>query len=290
MSQAKAGPPASNRRRYLNFTTAVGVNLTAVAQSGLAAFLIHETGYRPALEGWNHEGVDSPFWRFYHNPQPGCFIRHRDSEIPLGPGHVVLIPAGTIFDCCGPVAADHFWIHFTVSRQGRTDLAAPLVLPVDEVLRPVLNEALALHQAAASDLRDQQLYHVVAALLHAAFSRVDAGLSHRLPEPLRLLLAAIHAAPEGDLANAVLARRVGMGVERFIRWFREHTGQTPAAYVAAERIRLAREALALTDKSIDQIASSHGFPNRHYFSRVFTRQVGCGPAEFRSRQRVRKGL
>ena len=80
-----------------------------------------------------------------------------------------------------------------------------------------------------------------------------------------------------------------MSVERFIRSFREHTGQTPAAYVLATRIRLAGEALALTDKTIDQIAVETGFPNRHYLSRMFARQVGCGPAEYRARQRERKG-
>jgi AraC family transcriptional regulator of arabinose operon len=55
------------------------------------------------------------------------------------------------------------------------------------------------------------------------------------------------------------------------------------------RIRLAGEALALTDKTIDQIAVETGFPNRHYLSRMFARQVGCGPAEYRARQRERKG-
>ena len=46
---------------------------------------------------------------------------------------------------------------------------------------------------------------------------------------------------------------------------------------------------ALTHKTIDQIAIEHGFPNRHYFTRMFARQTGCGPAEFRQRQHNRKG-
>ncbi|MDB6074766.1 MAG: hypothetical protein JWO89_2406 [Verrucomicrobiaceae bacterium] len=280
----------SNRRRYLNFTTPVGVNLAAVAQSGFSSFLIHETGFRENLSGWNHEGVDSPFWRFYHNPTPGCFIHCNGREIPLNRDSVVLIPADAVFDCCGPVAAAHFWIHFTVTRPGRADIVEPVVLAVDEVFRLLLDEALQLHGGETSDLRDQRLYHTSAALLHVAFSRMDVKPAEPLPEPLTALLAAIHNAPNGDFSNTLLARRMGMGVEKFIRWFREQTGHTPAAYVAAARVRLAKEALALTDKTIDHIASAHGFPNRHYFSRVFMKQVGCGPAEFRARQRVRKGL
>jgi transcriptional regulator GlxA family with amidase domain len=80
-----------------------------------------------------------------------------------------------------------------------------------------------------------------------------------------------------------------MRLERFIRLFRQHTGQTPAAYVIATRLRFAREALVLTEKTIDQIAVECGFPNRHYFTRMFTRQQGCGPAEFRARQQQRRG-
>ena len=280
----------STRRRYLNFTTPVGVNLAAVAQSGFSSFLIHETGYRKELTGWNHEGVDSPFWRFYHNATPGCFIRHGGLEISLNKDCVVLIPANAVFDCCGPVTASHFWIHFTVTGPGRADMESPVVLPVDGVFRSLLADATARHGSEPCDMRDQRLYHTSAALLHVAFSRVEVELARRLPEPLIALLAAIHNAPNGDFSNMLLAQRMGMGVEKFIRWFREQTGQTPAAYVAAARVRLAKEALALSDKTIDQIAVAHGFPNRHYFSRVFTRQVGCGPAEFRARQRVRKGL
>jgi AraC family transcriptional regulator of arabinose operon len=47
--------------------------------------------------------------------------------------------------------------------------------------------------------------------------------------------------------------------------------------------------LALTDKTIDQIAVETGFPNRHYLSRMFARQVGCGPAEFRHGNASEKG-
>lgn len=278
------------RRRYLNFTTPAGINLTAVAQSGFSSLLIHETGFLPELRGWNHESVDSPFWRFYYNLKPGCFIRHQETDIPLDDTCVVLVPANTLFDCCGPVAAAHLWVHFTVTRPGLATLGAPVALPVDGVFRQLLGGAISLHGEAACDARDQKLFHTAAALLHVAFSRLDMEPNHHLPAPLAALMDTLQATPGADFSNAILARRLGMGVEKFIRWFRQHMGETPAAYVSAARIRLAKEALALTDKTIDQIASSYGFPNRHYFSRVFSRQVGCGPAEFRARQKVRKGL
>jgi transcriptional regulator GlxA family with amidase domain len=110
-----------------------------------------------------------------------------------------------------------------------------------------------------------------------------------MPERLLEVLSLIQRAPHTDLSNAFLAERAGMSLERFIRVFREHAGITPAAYVLSTRLRLAGESLALSDKTIDQIAVENGFPNRHYFTRMFARQFGCGPAEFRARQHRRRG-
>ena len=263
-----------SRRNYLNYTTPFGVSLTRAAQSGCSAFLLHECGYQPALENWNHEGVDSPFWRFYHNPKPGCHIRHRDQTIPLESGTALLIPANTIFDCCGPVPACHLWLHFTVTQASGILPESPLLIPVDEVLRLLIQTVLNLHGETPADSRDQRLYHHSAALLHAAFARIEVPSVPALPERFQEVLALIHRAPQADLSNPFLAARAGMSVEKFFR---------------AARVRRAGEALALTDKSIDQIAIESGFPNRHYFTRVFARQLGCGPAEFRARQHRRRG-
>ncbi len=276
-------------RKYLNFTTPHGVSMAAFAQSGLSAFLIHETGYLDPVSHWNHEGVDSPFWRFYYNPKAGCFLRHAGRTIPLQADRVVLIPANTVFDCCGPVDAEHFWIHFTVNHHSHIRVRGPQVVAVDATLKALLNDALNLCRGTRQALHTQRLYHLSAALLHTSFSRLEQPLASELPTALVDLLALIDKAPHSDLNNLFLATRAHMGVEKFIRWFRSHLGQTPAAYVSESRVRQARQLLALSDKSIDQIAIETGFPNRHYFSRVFARLVGCGPAEFRLRQRVRKG-
>ncbi len=279
----------SNRRKYLNYTTPWGVDLARVAKSGWTPFLIHESGYQPHLEDWNHQGVDSPFWRFYYNPKPGCHLLFEGQKIALEPKKAVLIPADTVFDCCGPVKACHFWLHFTTARPGVSIPAAPITITADESLRAMLAKLIATHCEPPTELRDHRLHHLSAALLHTVFATLETDSPPAMPERIVEVLALIARAPHSKLTNPFLAERAGMSVERFIRSFREHTGQTPAAYVLSTRIRLSGEALALTDKTIDQIAVEYGFPNRHYFSRMFARQVGCGPSEFRQRQRDRKG-
>jgi AraC-like DNA-binding protein len=279
----------SNRRKYLNYTTPWGVSLSPVAKAGWSAFLIHESGYQAALENWNHEGVDSPFWRLYHNPKPGCCIRFKGEDIDLGPSRFVLIPANTIFDCCGPVPACHFWLHFTVTRLTGEVPEVPVLLKATPLLRALVSATIETHQQTAGEGRDQRLHHQSSALLHAAFAEWDMPPSPAMPERLIEVLELIQRAPHSDLSNGFLSERSGMSLEKFIRSFREHTGITPAAYVLNTRLRLAGEALALTEKTIDQIAVENGFPNRHYFTRMFARQVGCGPAEFRERQHRRRG-
>jgi AraC-like DNA-binding protein len=275
----------TSRRKYLNYTTPWGVDLAKVAAAAWTPFLIHESGYQPSLDNWNHQGVDSPFWRFYYNPEPGCHLVIKGRKIPLDPQNAVLIPADTVFDCVGPVPACHYWLHFTTSRPGVSNPADLMLFPLDEVMRKLIAELIKTHLKKPEGHR---LLHLANALLHVVFAQLETP-TQELPERLLAVLSLINRSPHTKLTNPFLAERAGMSVERFIRSFYEHTGHTPAAYVLATRIRLAGEALALTTKTVDQIAQETGFPNRHYFSRMFTRQMGCGPAEFRARQREKKG-
>ncbi len=270
-----------NQRRYLNFVTPQGNDLTGIARHGVARFLVHDCGFRERLRGWNHPGVDSPFWRFYHNTTPGNFIAWNGRRIPLVPKHALLIPEDTIFDCRGPRAASHFWIHFSVTPHRPRELRRPIRIGVDSTLSALLRDARLLARTPAGPLRDQRLHHAASAVLHAAFRRLDVPLQQSGRGALATVCAFIQAEPGADLANDRLASRAGMSVRKFAAEFRAHTGATPAQYVREQRVRLAREALVLRDESIEQIADRLGFPNRHYFTRVFTALAGCSPAEYR---------
>lgn len=272
-----------SRRRYLNFVTKLGNDLARVARSGIPRFLVHDCGYVPQHSGWNHPGVDSPFWRFYHNSTAGFFITCQNRRISLRPSHCVLIPEDTLFDCHGPHPASHFWIHFSVAPHRPAASRAPLEVAVDRTLSALLGDARALAGADASPVRDQQLYHATCAVLHAAFRRFDFVTIQPASDALSDVCTFIHAEPGADLSNATLALRAGMSVRKFTERFSAHTGTTPAQFVRDVRIRLAREALALGGESIEQIADSLGFPNRYYFTRVFTDLAGCSPAEYRRR-------
>jgi AraC-like DNA-binding protein len=272
-------------RRYLNFVTGTGNDLAQFSRFGVTGFLLHDCGFLAWRAGWNHPGVDSPFWRLYHNPTPGWYITIEGRRIELEPRTVVLIPEETVFDCHGPQASAHFWIHFSLEPHRAQALRLPVEVPVDAGLEALLSDARELAATAPGTLRDQQLYHAASTLLHSAFRRLPIVLVKPEDERVRELCQYIRDHPAEDHGNRALAGRVGMSVKRFTRWFAQETGATPAQYVRKLRVNLARQALSLGNESIEQLAESLGFPNRHYFTRVFTGLVGCSPAEFRKRHR-----
>ncbi|BBI31576.1 putative HTH-type transcriptional regulator YfiF [Cohnella abietis] len=69
------------------------------------------------------------------------------------------------------------------------------------------------------------------------------------------------------------------------RLFHEHGTQTFVQYLKSERLHLAMELLANTNKSLKDIAIEIGFESIHYFTRVFTASLGTPPGKYRSLKR-----
>uniref|UniRef100_UPI00405784D3 helix-turn-helix domain-containing protein n=1 Tax=Agathobacter sp. TaxID=2021311 RepID=UPI00405784D3 len=72
-----------------------------------------------------------------------------------------------------------------------------------------------------------------------------------------------------------------MSVSWFIRNFKAYTGVTPTQYLLSLRISNAQTLLENTDHNITEIAEIVGYDNPLYFSRLFKKQSGMSPSEFR---------
>ena len=273
---------------YQSPFTGHGIRLGAAEQLGFTTFTIHECGYHAHGSNWNYLDVLSPFWRLYHNDAPGCHVRFGRETFPLTPDRLLLVPDATLFDCVCKTRAPHLWLHFSPLQTTSAFPRRPTALPLTAPLRLLVESVIRARTAADSPLARQHLYHLCAALLHSTFASLDIPIAPEQPERLDEILRFLHSQFAGDLSNTVLARRAVMAESVFIRWFKEHTALTPALYVQQARARQAAQLLALTDRTIEQIAADCGFPNRYYFTRVFRRHLGCGPAEYRKRQ-VRAG-
>ncbi len=275
MSQRACVVPKIDHQRWSNPFTATGLRLPPAGPA--EAYQIHETGYMALDGGWRHEGVCSPFWRLFYDFTPGAWVVSGGRRFALGPEKVAIMPDGVPFDCGTRAGVEHLWVHFSMYRILPDAAPAVSVQPAGPALRAVagaLRARLAAAEAAVSR-------HLGAALLHLVFAELDVTRAPAVPDRLRRVLQRVEAGLGGPINNRLLAEQAGMSVEAFIRWFRERTGRTPAAFVAERRIREACRRLALSTDSIEQVAEAAGFANRHHFSRVFKRFAGCGPAEFR---------
>ena len=84
-----------------------------------------------------------------------------------------------------------------------------------------------------------------------------------------------------ELSLESLARQYGYSPFHFHRFFSIAVGETPKQHV--DRLRLERAAykLAITDKTVLEIALSVGFKHHETFSRAFKRTFGCSPIDYR---------
>jgi AraC family transcriptional regulator len=80
-----------------------------------------------------------------------------------------------------------------------------------------------------------------------------------------------------------LAAAAGLSVFHFSRAFRQSMGTSPYQYLLARKIERAKSFLAESNRSVAEVAASVGFSRPNHFARVFKKQTGFSPNEFRWR-------
>ncbi|WEB38622.1 DJ-1/PfpI family protein [Streptomyces yunnanensis] len=104
-------------------------------------------------------------------------------------------------------------------------------------------------------------------------------------DPLRAVVAAVHADPGARHGITELASRAGLSPRHFQRRFTAELGVPPATYVEGVRIEAAKRALAESDHPIETLARRYGFGTAETLRRAFHRHVGVAPSDYRDRFR-----
>ena len=87
-----------------------------------------------------------------------------------------------------------------------------------------------------------------------------------------------------DISIENYAQTRGMSVSWFIRNFKKYTGMTPMQFIVSLRVNNAQILLEQTNYSIYEIAKIVGYDDQLYFSRLFRKQKGVSPSQYRKRQ------
>lgn len=85
---------------------------------------------------------------------------------------------------------------------------------------------------------------------------------------------------------ADMARRCRMSLRNFHRRFIEAYGTTPRKFIQIKRVEKAQELLRNSSRSVEQILQAIGVSDATSFRRIFQREIGYSPAEFRRKLRM----
>lgn len=186
---------------------------------------------------------------------------------------------------------EYYLIHYTAYEPG----AAPGAEQADYrrshfALEPGENPSLLemvrlLHRVHGtpghmSALRAKDLFY---SILYELFSSSRSRLHRESKDAIEQALAYIHEHYMNPLRLRDLADRCGMNAKTFAYLFRKYVGMFPIDYVIRHRMKRASELLAASGCPIGDIAAGVGYPDAHYFSRLYKKHTGCSPTQFRAR-------
>lgn len=86
---------------------------------------------------------------------------------------------------------------------------------------------------------------------------------------------------DAELTLAKVAEHVGLSEKYFTNRFTKETGETFSNYLTQLRIQKARELLRTTTFKSYEIGEMVGYRNAEHFTRMFKKETGCTPAQYR---------
>lgn len=244
-----------------------------------------------AAGAWKAQNVQSAYWRLYRNDNNGAFLSLPGGDrCALEAGRAYLVPAGVRFSCGSACAFAHFYVHFDVIGPFALFLRGPgegpILLPPNAAFASRAQELAGdLRAGCARDLAVQcrakaLVYDGLGA--HLATAGADRWVRRAAAlEPLAPALRHIEEKLGQAITLADLAALCCLSSDHFARRFKACVGETPGRYLLERRVARAAQQLLFTNDSIEAIAARTGFSNRFYFSRVFVRATGLGPAAYR---------
>ena len=234
----------------------------------------------------------TPSGVFVMQPGEGCFVNtgvlHRCCAYKGAPGVVCTVQQ---FERAAIAGAG--WIE----RQYIAPLAACGALEILRLSpsraeeRAVLAEMERAFRAAA-DEREGFEMDICASLLRAwqglwplARPIVEREGSPARPENARVkqMLAYMRDHYAENIRLSEIAAAAGVCVRECLRCFRQELDMTPLACLTDMRVRKAAQLLRETSRTATDIALSCGFSSVSYFGKVFRKQMGVPPLEYRQK-------
>ena len=148
-----------------------------------------------------------------------------------------------------------------------------LILSQEDIKR--LNEGVAVILQKGLFSLDETVDHIETTL------NQKNKLSHETQYLIRQAMAYIHEHYYEPISREDLAQHVNISKDYLTYCFHQELKTTPIRYIQRYRVNLAKSLLKETDKTITEIALAVGFSDSGYFSRIFHRELGLSPDQYR---------
>lgn len=272
-------------------------------------FILLNIGYSELNANWNWKEIYSPFARIYYVKEGRARTKIKDVIYDLEPNHLYLTPPFTLHDDECDSNFSLYYIHFYEQTNRRESLFDKFEFPIEihanELDLKLTERLLQINPDRYLKYFDPQLYdnpptfsHYIAennkmplhtlletrGILNLLISRFLASARPKFYDEngrINKILHYIHQNIDKDLSVALLADRACLSEDHFIRVFKQKMDCTPLKYINLKKIEKALLLLLTTDMSIKDIAFEISIDNVSYFNRMFKKQTGCTPREYR---------
>lgn len=272
------------------------------------------TGYHTAGREWCYSNVISPFSRMYLIDEGEAAVYMNKKKYHLSAGELFIIPKFTyhIYECDNFM--NHYYICFFDQLIGGQSLfdntQIHYQLPASEMDRMLMLRFIELNPGCAIQDPDPKSYDNLPNLYTVNQNKVDYNLNKEIESNGILLqlfsrflgdtqllepksrnqyerLTDIFAHIDNHLYQNIrvseLAELMCLSADHFTRIFKQVSGMNPIQYIQAKRIERAQTLLLVSRLSIKEIAETVGIPNLSQFSKLFSKETGYSPREYRER-------
>lgn len=211
-----------------------------------------------------------------------CVYSFENEEFTVKSGDVLFLAKGNIYSM--DVQSDEYRFIFADFEFAATDPCMHEAFEmqnargIESMFRRILEKWRQKRPAAKEDCL-AILYSIYAEIIKSESAEYLPASKRAKLEGAMQFIADNFSKEELTVENA--AHAAGMSESHFRRLFKSAYHLSPIKYINLMRIERAKELIRYTNESFSDIATDVGFANLYYFSRMFKKEVGCTPSEYK---------
>ena len=260
---------------------------------------------------WNWKNVRSPFARIFYVVDGAACVELPSGIYDLKPGYLYFIPAFTIHSYICNSSFTHYYIHVYEEMENEQGVLEEWELPFEvkgsetdyELIRRLadMNPFLKLQESdpASYDNHPMLINNLQMNQRRPFYDKVESRgilfilLAHFLKDAkprtevkddrIHMVLTFIRKNLNKRMDIDMLADKTCMSKDHFIRVFKNEVGVTPNVFVTQKKLERSELMLVTTAQSVKSIADALGYEDYSYFNRIFKKNTGITPQQYRAK-------